>query len=120
MAAESIATELVALIAQLKQQHKSGFTPTFGQIDDLFDYGERLGVALQAGSEFTPAPVCTHRGCGNHAFLKIGGMPYCPRHAPDARELLQSLQAVMPAVFDRLTRVDWPLGEHDEIAAVRS
>ncbi len=118
MAAHGLATALVALIAQLKHQHKAGITPSYGQVDDLFDLGDRLHVALQAGAPLAAAPSCTHAGCDHHAFVEIAGMPYCAPHAADARDLLESLQTVMPAVFERVTRVEWPLGEHDETAAV--
>lgn len=119
MAAESIATDLVALIAQLKQQHKAGITPSYGQVDGLFELGERLGVSLQAGSLIASQPDCTVVLCVVPAVADVAGRPFCAPHAVEARSLLEQMRTLMPAVFERVTRVEWPLGEDDEIAGVR-
>lgn len=106
MATHTLAAELVSLIGHLKQQHKAGITPSYGQVDDLFDLGERLGVALQAG--ITVGNDCTVPGCQYAAGEEVSGLLYCHAHAQEARQMLDALRTLMPNVFARVSRVEWP------------
>lgn len=109
MSAVSMATQLCDHVALLKKQHKSGVTPTFGQVDDLFDMADRLQHALDTGGALEdPALTCTVRGCPALALAMTNGHPYCESHAREVSHLLTSLNKLLPDLHASLSRVSWP------------
>lgn len=78
---------LVTHIRQLRQQHKAGITPTYGQIDDLFDLGERLEGEIRTTEPTMPCALPA--GCTTPATERVGTATYCARHAQALRALTQ-------------------------------
>lgn len=86
-------TRLVRHIAALKQLHKAGLTPSFGDVDQLFELGDELGRALMELPAVAPAQRCSRGRCTNHAEELIGNLLYCPTCAATVRRLLRDLDA---------------------------
>lgn len=102
-----IADQLCDHIDLLRKQHKAGLTPSFGQIDDLFELSDQLRAAARASA--TPAAlVCSVRGCLQDAGALVAGKPYCRVHGRQVGEVLSSLQELMPDVYASVGRVEWP------------
>lgn len=89
----------------LERQHRAGITPSYGQVEDLFDLARRLDTSLDAGAPLVGAPTarCARPGCGEVATVPIGPFAYCAPCAVQFRMLLQQLQA-----FGLDARTTWP------------
>lgn len=116
MSVVDLAEQLCEHIALLKRQHKSGTTPSFGQVDDLFDLGDRLFTAIQASPRITERelrPVaCSVRGCFASGNTLTHGLPFCSAHARVVIETMKSLQGLMPELHAHISRVAWPTAPH--------
>lgn len=104
-ALHTIARQLCAHVAALKQQHRAGITPSYGQVEDLFDFGERLSQVLDSG-EATPPPLprCSNESCAAPATTTIAGQAYCGTCAHAVRQLLRDLEGFKL----HTVRMDWP------------
>lgn len=85
---QEVGHQLVGNLRRLKQQHSAGITPTFGQVEELFDLGEQLDVAIRLSE---PALPCSIDTCRRAAATKVHSRPYCERCA-------RALQAVTTQV----------------------
>lgn len=105
---------LVRTIRTIRGQHKAGIPPSFGQIDDLFDLGERLSTELQIADPESARVACSIGDCKRVAETRLVGQPYCRRCADaldaatmqihsDAPQLARERVAAMVA-----GRVPWP------------
>ena len=108
----SVALQLCDLIDVLRKQHRAGITPTFGQVEDLFDLADHLRV--QARLE-APAPErvavrgCSVRGCDGAVSAELSEHPYCGRHARVMRETLGRVQQLLHEAAVTVGRVQWPV-----------
>lgn len=105
----SVTEQLCDLIDLLRKQHRAGITPSFGQVDELFELSDRLRI--QGFIErHDPRRRCCVADCATPDFrvelFDANGLPYCGLH-------LASLRASIAQV-DRL----WPNG--GPTAAVRT
>lgn len=104
-------------IAMLEQQHRAGITPSYGQVENLFDLGRLLGDAAEAdraaAAPRTPVVVsrpvparCSRPGCHPLTTERevIDGQSWCPSCAVDLQLLHRSAARMGVAV----TRVRWP------------
>lgn len=63
---------LLDLIDTLKQQHRSGETPTFGQTEDLFEYAADIRLAFAQGASLEPpAPQLPERAGVSRLVLEL-------------------------------------------------
>jgi hypothetical protein len=74
---QDVGHQLVGTIRRLKAQHASGITPSFGQVEALFDLGEQLDTAIRLSEPSLPCAT----GCGRPAARKVETRPYCARCA---------------------------------------
>jgi hypothetical protein len=104
---------LCDLVDLLRKQHRAGITPSFGQVDELFELSDRL--RLEASVD--PVDVrrrCSVPGCDTPvmdvAIVAGSGKPYCAPHASALRLALATADRLMPGVVDvRMVRTDWPI-----------
>lgn len=111
-----VAVQLCDLIDQLRKQHRAGITPTFGQVEDLFDLGDRLRVEvrLEAARDEKPAARgCSVRGCEGSATTQLAQHPYCVRHARVIGETLTRVQQLLHEASVTVGRVQWPTVDVD-------
>jgi len=104
------ARQLVAHIKALKGLHRASLTPTFGQVETMFDLTDDLERLLDAGVAVERAArPCTRPRCGLDATTMVGSYPYCAGCGDQARALLRSLEAFGVAAPSG-TVPSWPAG----------
>lgn len=77
-------------IELLKRQIRSDVTPTLGQVEELFDLGERIAVELMLNEPTLP---CSIAQCSRPAVAHIGSRPYCVRCAKALRAVTVQVQS---------------------------
>lgn len=82
---------LVAHIRTLRSQHKAGINPTYGQVEDLFDYAERLDMEIRLSEPTMPCSL--PGGCSAPATERIGKAAYCGKHAQALRAVTALVQS---------------------------
>ena len=92
---------LCAYIKLLKGVHRSGLTPSFSQVDDLFILADDLERVVETDCSETAKPQCTRSTCAAQSTCVVAGRPYCDSCADGIRKLLKGLegfgfQAVRP------------------------
>jgi hypothetical protein len=75
---QNVGHQTVAAIGRLKGMHRAGLTPTYGQIEELFELGDQLDVALKLAN---PALPCSIGSCGRPAAKYLHDRPFCARCA---------------------------------------
>lgn len=112
---------LVNHIRTLRQQHKAGINPTYGQIDDLFDYAERLEVEIRLSVPTMPCSL--PGGCASPATERVGAAHYCGKHGQALRTVTRLVEEDAPNIaLARLAdmergRAPWPETLADAVGA---
>lgn len=91
--AREAGARLVRHIAGLKQLHKAGLTPFFGDVDELFDLAAALDYALGDLPSLPTTPRCARGPCTEDAVEAIGEQVYCRSCAASVRRLLRDIEA---------------------------
>lgn len=119
----SVATMLCDLIDMLRKQHRGGITPSFGQIEDLFEFSDRLRATVAASA--MPAEEARPSACGicgrpdQLSATVILGKRLCREHQRSLTELVRYLATAVPGALPQQSRVDWPSGEPELAGAGR-
>lgn len=109
--APSTARQLCDLVDLLRKQHRAGITPSFGQVDELFELSDRLrgeaDAPWPASRRRCSVPECT---TPDHdvAVVSRSGKLYCSYHGDALRTALATADRLMPGVID-FVRTDWPI-----------
>jgi len=99
------ARQLCAHIKALKAVHRAGLTPSFGQVEELFDRAADLDQLLGPASVAHQVRVCTRPSCGCAATTMVGASPLCQACGDVARTLLRNLESLGVAAP---VSVRWP------------
>lgn len=98
---------LCGQIKQLKCVHRAGLTPSFGQVEELFDRADDLERLLGSAPAERTARACTRPTCAQDATTMVGTLPYCQRCGEAARALLKNLESFGVSAP---VSVFWPAG----------
>lgn len=96
--------QLCDLIGAIERQHRAGITPTFGQVEELFEMARELRGGPMMGADQPPVrwpsgkTPCDAPGCGADAVTDIYGTPFCRLHGDVVSRLVRVLQGYFPSL----------------------
>jgi len=86
------AQHLCAHVRLLKSVHKAGLTPSFGQVEDLFDLADGLEQVIDSLGVDQAVRSCTRPECAAAATSVVAGRPYCDPCGAAVRKLLKQVE----------------------------
>jgi hypothetical protein len=118
----SVANMLCDLVDLLRKQHRAGITPSFGQVEELFELSDRLRANVAASEQSTEQafqPTCAICQRADQLGDVIFGVRYCREHQRALAEVARYVSRAVPGAMPQQARTDWPAGESQLVGAAR-
>lgn len=90
-----LARAIVDHVDLMKRQIRHDVTPTLGEVEELFDLAERMGMELALNEPSLPCSIPT---CARPSAAYIGARPYCVRCAKALRAVTMQVQSDAPEI----------------------